>query len=149
MQSWLGKRLMGYTMRELNAGNPKPTLRLEARDVEFTFPGDSSWSGVFRGKSELKVWLERFCRIGLQIFADEVIVKGFPWKTTICVRGSDHLDAPDGERVYENRYVIWGQLRWGRLKRYEVYEDTQRSAALDAWLQSTGHEAAAVAGTAR
>ena len=46
----------------------------------------------------------------------------------------DHLDAPDGSRVYENRFVIWGRMSWGRLREYEVYEDTQESAKLDAWL---------------
>jgi hypothetical protein len=53
---------------------------------------------------------------------------------TLCLRGHDHLDAPDGRRVYENRYVIWGRLAWGRLKEYEVYEDTQKAKALDAYL---------------
>jgi ketosteroid isomerase-like protein len=135
MQSWLGKKLVRYTMRNLNAGNVKPTLRMDAKDVELTFPGDSSWSGVLKGKREIRAWLERFARVGLQIAADEVIVKGFPWRTTIAIRGTDHLDAPDGERVYENRYVIWGQLKWGRLKRYEVYEDTIKAGALDQWLE--------------
>jgi ketosteroid isomerase-like protein len=134
MQSWLGKKLLDYTTGRLNAGEVKPTLRMDARDVEFTFPGDSSWAGVFKGKRELRPWLERFARVGLQIFADEVVVKGFPWRTTICIRGHDLLEAPDGERVYENRYVIWGMLRWGRLKQYEVYEDTQKAKALDEWL---------------
>ena len=135
MQSWLGKKLVRYTMRNLNAGNVKPTLRMDARDVELTFPGDNSWSGVLKGKRELRAWLERFARVGLQIAADEVIVKGLPWRTTIAIRGTDHLDAPDGERVYENRYVIWGQLKWGRLTRYEVYEDTIKAGALDQWLE--------------
>jgi ketosteroid isomerase-like protein len=140
MQSWLGKKLLGYTMGGLNAGDVKPTLRMDANDVEFTFPGDSSWAGVFRGKPALKAWLERFARVGLQIAADEVIVQGFPWRTTLCIRGTDHLDAPNGERVYENRYVIWGHLKWGRLSDYEVYEDTQKATVLDAWLADHEHE---------
>jgi ketosteroid isomerase-like protein len=133
MQSWLAKKLVRYTMRELNAGNVKPTLWLDARDVELSFPGESSFSGVIKGKREIRTWLERFVALGLQIFADEVVVGGWPWRTTICIRGTDQLDA-DGERVYANRYVIWGQLRWGRLKRYEVYEDTVAPVALDRWL---------------
>ena len=100
---------------------------MDARDVELTFPGDSSWSGVFRGKKQFRAWLERFTRIGLQIAPDEVIVKGFPWRTTICVRGTDHLDTPAGERVYENRYVIWGHLRWGRLQATTRSTRTPRS----------------------
>jgi ketosteroid isomerase-like protein len=143
MQSWLAGKLVRYTMRRLNAGDIKPTLRLDARDVELTFPGDNSWSGVKRGKREVQQWLERFVRVGLQIFADEVIVKGLPWRTTIVIRGHDQCDGPDGERVYENRYVIFGHLRWGRLKRYEVYEDTQKAKAFDQWLERSERPAIA------
>ena len=117
MQSWLAKQMLRYNMNRLNAGDPKPTLRLDAEDVEFVFPGDSSWSGHFRGKRELRPWLERFCEVGLQIFADEVVVKGWPWNATACVRGHDHLRSASGELVYENRYVIWAHMRWGRLSR--------------------------------
>jgi hypothetical protein len=49
----------------------------------------------------------------------------------VCIRGHDHLRSPDGELVYENRYVIWGRMAWGKLIDYEVYEDTQKSKALD------------------
>ncbi|MHB8658307.1 MAG: hypothetical protein ACYC91_10205 [Solirubrobacteraceae bacterium] len=34
--------------------------------------------------------------------------------------------------------MIWGELRWGRMRRYEVYEDTQKAAALDVWLAEHG-----------
>ena len=78
--------------------------------------------------------LSRFVDAGLQIFPDEVVVKGLPWKTTLCVRGTVHLKTPAGETVYENRYVIWGRMSWGLVKEYEVYEDTQKSAALDEYL---------------
>ncbi len=143
MLSWLAKQIIAYNMRRLNAGDPEPTLRLDAEDVRFSFPGDSSWAGEYHGKRELRPWLQRFVRVGLQIFADEVLVKGFPWKMTVCVRGHDFLRSPEGELVYENRYVIWGRLVWGRLKRYEVYEDTQKAAALDQWLAA--HERPALA----
>ncbi len=143
MLSRVGAKLVRHNMGQLNAGNVKPTLRIEARDVQLTFPGDSSWSGTFRGKRELRTWLERFARVGLQIFADEVVVQGFPWNQTVCVRGRDHLDSPTGERVYENRYVIWGRMSWGLLREYEVYEDTQKAKDFDDWLAE--HERPAVA----
>jgi ketosteroid isomerase-like protein len=142
MQSWLGKKLVDHQLQALRDGNPKPTLRMDARSVEMRFPGESSWAGLIRGKKAHKAWLERFCATGLQIFADEVIVKGLPWRSTICIRGTDHLDSADGERVYENRYVIWGHMRWGRLKRYEVYEDTLQTEVLDRWMKQTNHPAA-------
>jgi hypothetical protein len=138
MLSWLGKRLIARNMRKLREGDPGPTLRLDAEDIRFTFPGDSSWATEIEGKESLEEWLRRFVEVGLQIYPDEVILKGFPWKQTVCVRGRDYLDAPSGERVYENRYVIWGRLSWGLLREYEVYEDTQRTVALDEYLGSIG-----------
>lgn len=90
--------------------------------------------GDRHGKAELARWLARFADSGIQIYADEVIVKGPPWRQTLCVRGTDHLKSPSGELVYENRYVIWGRLRWGLLREYEVYADTQKAAALDEYL---------------
>jgi ketosteroid isomerase-like protein len=143
MLSWLAKQLVSHNMNRLNAGDPAPTLRLDAQDVRFSFPGDSSWSGQFHGKRELRPWLERFARVGLQIFADEVVVKGFPWNQTVCIRGHDHLDSPARERVYENRYVIWGRMAWGKLREYEVYEDTQKATALDRWLSDNERPALA------
>lgn len=134
MFSWLAEKLISHNMRRLNAGDIRATLRIEADDVTLHFPGTSSWSGDHRGKPEVRAWLERFAREGFQIFPDEVIVKGLPWSQTICVRGHIYLRGAGGETAYENRYVIWGRLVWGRLREYEVYEDTQKAAALDEYL---------------
>jgi len=126
--------LLGYAMRRLRGGDIRLLLALDAPDVTLTFPGDSSWAGVHRGKPAVRRWLERFAAIGLQIYPDEIVVKGFPWASTTCIRGQIHLRDASGAIVYRNRYVIWGRLVWGRLREYEVYEDTQASARLDAWL---------------
>jgi len=134
MQSWLAKKLLSYVMASTRRGDVRPTLFLEAPDAQLTFPGQSSWSGVFRGKDEVARWLRRFAAVGLQIYPDEVVAKGPPWRTTVCVRGRVHLEDSRGERVYENRYVIWGRMSWGRLNRYEVYEDTHKANELDRWL---------------
>ena len=77
-------------------------------------------------------------RVGIQIYADEVVLKGFPWNMTLCIRGYDDLRSPSGELVYENRYVIWGRMAWGRVKEYEVYEDTEKVARLDEYLAADG-----------
>jgi ketosteroid isomerase-like protein len=99
------------------------------------FPGDNSWSGLYRGKKELKAWLERFARVGIQIDPDEVVAVGPPWNTKVCIRGHDYVKSPQGETVYENRFVIWAKLRWGRIQEEETYEDTQKPKALDTWLE--------------
>jgi ketosteroid isomerase-like protein len=142
MLSWLGGKMIDRNMRAMRAGDPGPTLALDADDVRFTFPGDSSFAPGARNKRELEAWLRRFISLGLQIYPDEVILKGFPWHQTVCVRGHIHLDDADEGRVYENRYVIWGRISWGKLREYEVYEDTVASKNLDAWLQRTGKEGA-------
>jgi ketosteroid isomerase-like protein len=144
MLSWLGKRLVDYQLARLSAGDLRLTLWMDAPDVQMTFPGDTSWAVQLHGKAEHERWLSRFIRAGIQISADEVIVKGFPWRMTLGVRGRDHLRSDAGELVYENRYVIWGHLRWFKLKRYEVYEDTQKTVVFDRWLVDNQHAAAAV-----
>jgi ketosteroid isomerase-like protein len=138
MLSWLAKKMIARNMERASAGDIGPTLRMDAEDVRFRFPGDSSWATELQGKEKLEQWLRRFADVGIQIHPDEVVLKGFPWRQTICVRGTDHLDSPEGERVYENRYVIWGHVRWGLLRDYEVYEDTQRSKNLDDYLARSG-----------
>jgi ketosteroid isomerase-like protein len=133
--SWLAKKLLSRVMARTRAGDIEPTLAFDHEDVKFTFPGDNSWGGTFHGKTEVRRWLERLAAIGLQTFPDEVVAVGWPWNTTICVRGTDYLRSPEGETVYENRFVIWAKLKWGRIKEYEVYEDTEKSKALDDWLE--------------
>jgi ketosteroid isomerase-like protein len=134
MLSWLARRVLTHNLARNNAGDFRATLRMEAPDVVFRFPGQNSWAGEFHGKDQVRRWLERFAAVGLQTEPDEVVATGWPWRSTICLRARDHLRGPDGELVYENRFVIWGHLRWGRLTDYEVYEDTEKSAALDGWL---------------
>jgi ketosteroid isomerase-like protein len=131
MLSWLARRVVERNMARLRAGDYRPTLRLDADDVRFRFPGDSSWAVELEGKEELERWLRRLVAVGIQTYLDELVLTGPPWRMTLCLRGHDHLDTPDGRRMYENRYVIWGRLVWGRLTEYEVYEDTQKAKALD------------------
>jgi ketosteroid isomerase-like protein len=134
MLSWLAGKMIARNMKAIRAGDTGPTVAMYAEDVEFAFPGRSSFAPGATGKAELERWLERFVAIGLQIHPDEVVLKGFPWRQTICVRGHIHLDDPDDGRVYANRYVIWGRIAWGRMREYEVYEDTEETRRLDEWL---------------
>jgi ketosteroid isomerase-like protein len=138
MLSWLAGKMIARNMRSIRAGDAGPTLAMDADDIKFTFPGDSSFAPGAGDKRELEQWLDRFVSIGLQIYPDEVLLKGFPWRQTICVRGHIHLDDPEQGRVYDNRYVIWGHIAWGKLREYEVYEDTEETTRLDAYLARSG-----------
>jgi ketosteroid isomerase-like protein len=138
MLSWLAKKLLARNMARLRAGDYRPQLKMVAKDVRFRFPGSSSWATELQGKDDLERWLKRFVTVGLQIFPDEVVAKGPPWRTRLMVRGTIHLKTPAGETVFENRYVIWGRIAWGLMREYEVYEDTEKSTALDEYLVSIG-----------
>jgi ketosteroid isomerase-like protein len=143
MLSWLAGKMISRNMKAMREGDMGPTVALYADDVKFRFPGQNSFAPGASDKAGVEAWLERFVRLGLQIYPDEVGVTGFPWKQAIAVRGHIHLDDPEDGRVYENRYVIWGHLRWGKLYEYEAYEDTEASSRLDAWLERTGKESPA------
>lgn len=138
MLSWLAGKMIARNMRLIRAGDLGPTLAMDADDVKFSFPGESLFAPGASNKREHEQWLERFVRIGLQIHPDEVVLKGFPWRQTVCVRGHIHLDDAEDGRVYDNRYVLWGRIAWGKLRDYEVYEDTEKSRKLDEYLARTG-----------
>jgi ketosteroid isomerase-like protein len=138
MLSWLARKMIARQMESIRAGDAGPALKLDAEDVQFRFPGDSSFAPGANGKREHEQWLGRFTSIGLQIHPDQVVLKGFPWRQTICVRGHIHLDRPGDGRVYANRYVLWGRISWGKLREYEVYEDTEETRRLDEYLARSG-----------
>jgi ketosteroid isomerase-like protein len=130
-------RLLTRNMRALNAGDAGPTLRMEAEDIRFRFPGTSSWAADVRGRDQVATWLERMVAADVKHHCDEVMVSGPPWHMTVAMRGRDWADDAAGNRVYANRYVIWGTLAWGRLRDYEVYEDTEKTLEFDRYLQQT------------
>lgn len=134
MVRWIGMRLLERNMAELRRGNAAPTLRMDADDVRLHFPGQNRWAGDFVGKPAVSEWLAGFTQLGLQIYPDEVVLGLWPpWRMPMALRG--HITHHDGgQLVYDNRYVIFGHLRWGKLADYEVYEDTQKSAAFDRYL---------------
>jgi ketosteroid isomerase-like protein len=138
MLSWLAGKMIARNMESIRAGDVGPTLAMDADDVKFTFPGKSSFAPGANNKRELEQWLDRFVKLGLQIHPDEVVLKGFPWHQTICVRGHIHLDDSEEGRVYDNRYVIWGRIAWGKLREYEVYEDTEETQRLEEYLARAG-----------
>ena len=136
MYGWIVRSMMRRVLRRREEGDLAPLLSTLADDVHFVLPGDSSWAGDFRGKKELEPWLRRFAEVGLRVEVQKIDVTGWPWGTTVFLHFTDHLTDPDGKVVYENRGVIVGEVVWGKIKSYEVFEDTQKVAALDRYLDS-------------
>jgi ketosteroid isomerase-like protein len=137
------RALIRRSIRHLNAGNCEPLLGMYANDAELVFPGDNFLSRQFRspqegrsaspthrGKAELEAFLRRAVELGLQFHVEDIIVNGPPWKTRVCLR--DHHWIPEqGGDAYANRAAICVVVAWGKIKREEIYQDTERVAAYE------------------
>ena len=137
LRSWLARRMVTRSLAALNQGDVRPMLRMESPGVHFRFPGSSSWAIDAVGRDQVEGWLRRMTATGLQHQAEDVVAVGPPWRMTLILRGIDRCDAPGGVTVYDNRYVIWATAKWGRITDYEVYEDTEKLTAFDAYLAQT------------
>jgi ketosteroid isomerase-like protein len=131
MLARLAEFLIRRSYRAINAGDIEVTLRMLADDVCFVFPGTSSWSGEYRGKAEVSRFLRRVVAHGLTYVVHDVLFKGPPWNMLAVIVLSDHARDSAGRIAYSNRAVEYCHLRWGKLQRLEVFEDTERASAWD------------------
>ncbi len=139
------RALMRHSIKKLNSGDYSMMLKMASPDFALAFPGDSSWATMFRparagrkqhithqGIEEATAFAERFVNEGIQFEIEDILVNGGPWNTRIALRVHDFVAAADGsEDTYNNRAVLFLEIRWGRLIRWEDYEDTQRITAWD------------------
>jgi SnoaL-like domain len=134
----------------LNQGNYQPALGMYADGATLTFPGDNSWSRMFRapqpgrapypthrGRDEIEAFLRRYVGNHIQMEIEDILVNGPPWNTRVAVVVHDWIpDAakPDNHSpdVYANRAVLFVRTRWGKTVTHEDFEDTERAAAFDA-----------------
>ena len=144
------RALMRHSIKRLNQGDYSLMLRLAHRDFELAFPGDNSWATMFRaqqrsrhrhvthrGVDEATAFAERFVRERIQFVVEDIVINGPPWNTRIVVRAHNFIPATDGASdEYCNRAVLFLEVRWGRLIRWEDYEDSERVAA---WDKTHGH----------
>ena len=136
---------MRYSIKKLNQGDYRLMLKMAHPDFELAFPGRNSWATMFRpqetgrqrhathrGVAEASAFAERFVAEGIQFQIEDILVNGPPWNTRIAVRAHNFIAGPQGDGdAYNNRALLFLELRWGRLVRWEDYEDTERVAAWD------------------
>ncbi len=139
------RAMLRYSIRKLNQGDYSLMLKMAHPDFELTFPGQNSWATMFRpqntgrhrhathrGIAEATAFADRLIAEGLQFQIEDILVNGPPWNTRIALRVHDFIPEPQDEGdVYNNRAMLFLELRWGRLLRWEDYEDTERVAAWD------------------
>lgn len=137
------RALIRHGIARLNEGDPSFLLSLAHDDAALIFPGDNSWSTMFRpvdriadphvthrGRAECEAFAQRFVAEGLQYRIEDILVNGPPWNTRVAIRAVDSLPEGHPDR-YTNRLVSFLEIRWGKTRRWEVYEDTERTAAWD------------------
>jgi hypothetical protein len=136
--------MLRRNIRQLNAGNDKPVLKMFAKDAVLTFPGNNSFSTANRpvqpgraaspthqGIAEIESFIKRCVGIGLQFEPEDILVNGPPWNTRICVLDHHWAVDSDGVETYANRAALYFVVSWGKIKREEDYEDTEKVAAWD------------------
>ena len=143
---WMIKR----DIARLNAGDYRPVLTMYGNDTTLTFPGANRWAAMFRphargrravpthrGRAEIEAFLRRYTEQGIQMVVEDIIVNGPPWRARAAVRCHVWIPGDNGRDLYDNRAVMWVRTRWGRILEQEDFEDTERSAAYDAFLDAT------------
>jgi ketosteroid isomerase-like protein len=124
----------------LSDGDYAPLLAGFHDDAVLHFTeGPHRWSGTHRGRAEIERFLRDFVGAGIRGEIKALWIAGPPWALELVVRFDDHADAPDGERIYENRTLLWARTRWGKIvEQRDFYEDTARIADFDARLRDLG-----------
>jgi ketosteroid isomerase-like protein len=136
------RALLRHSINKLNSGDYSLMLKMAGPDFELAFPGENSWATMFRplqrgrhrhvthrGLDEAAAFADRFVDEGIQFQIEDILVNGPPWNTRIALRVHDFVPGDDeAADVYNNRAVLFLELRWGRLIRWEDYEDTERVA---------------------
>jgi len=139
------RAMLRRSIKQMNEGDVGALERLASPDFELAFPGDNSWSTMFRpvekgrarhathrGLDEARGFADRFATEGIQFVIEDILVNGPPWNTRVALRVHDFIPGTAGTDVYNNRAIAFLEIRWGRLIRWEDYEDTERVAAWDA-----------------
>ncbi len=126
MYRFIVERRVRQVFAQLSAGNYESSLAQFPPRIYHFFPGDHALGGVRRTREGMRRWFERLYAIfpGLHFEIRGVLVRGWPWRTTIAIEWTDRATLPDGSR-YENEGVHIMQMRWGRVVAFRPYLDTQ------------------------
>jgi ketosteroid isomerase-like protein len=93
---------------------------------------DREWRPTDARLAECQAFAERYVAEGIQFVIEDIMVAGPPWNTRVALCVHDYAPGTDGRDHYNNPAVVILKIRWGRLVRWEDFEDSERVAAWDA-----------------
>lgn len=112
--------------RRIGSGDYRAAVATAAPDLHFRFVGDTPVGADLQGPVAFEAWFAGlFARFpGLTMTLTDIVVAGWPWRTTAVVKLEIAAPLTDGS-AYRNQAVQWIRLRWGRMTFDEVLEDTK------------------------
>ena len=123
------ERRVRRTFDMLSAGDYASSVGEMPPSLYHVFPGEHALGGVRRTPEGMRRWFERLYTVfpDLRFEVKNVLVRGWPWDTTVAIEWIDRATPPDGvPYVNEGSHVM--RLRWGKLTYLHAYLDTQRVA---------------------
>ncbi|NJO79320.1 MAG: SnoaL-like domain-containing protein [Cyanobacteria bacterium RM1_2_2] len=123
----------------LNRGDYEAVLKGISPTITHEFSGSHALGGTRHSIEAMRQWFQRLYRLvpEMHFTIETVAVSGFPWNMTIAVEWTETAIPTDGSRYY-NSGVNLIQMRWGKVVRLHVYEDTQQVEAMFQRLAAQG-----------
>jgi ketosteroid isomerase-like protein len=126
------KQKIRRVFRELSRGDASHMVDGLARSFTYRFAGDSSLGGTRTTHASMLQWWQRVFRLlpGATFEPLVIVVEGTPWDTHVMthvrvraqIRGA--LGEPHSKQDYENEFMQWMHLRWGKITSVTTLEDT-------------------------
>lgn len=135
----IARRQYRRAWQAMNAHDYDAIIRQFASDFRMTFHGDTSLGGTRTTRAAMAAWFERLFRLlpDARFELRQMAVDGPPWNTRIAGLFTLTATTPLGE-PYQNVFVQFVRLRFGRISWYEIHEDSLRWSRLCARLGSNG-----------
>jgi ketosteroid isomerase-like protein len=115
--------------------------RLNRRDIDFVlamfapsfthrFVGENAMGGVRTSIASQRSWFERLFRLlpDIEFTVQDVLVAGWPWRTRVVALLTTKGTAAGVP--FRNEFAQTIELRWGRITRVNVVEDTEKMAQI-------------------
>ena len=122
------KQLLESIFAELAKGNGRPFVDAMADDFCWIIPGESTWSGAWRGKQAVR---ENLLRPLYERFADTYVNQALRFIAEdehVVVECRGKVTTKSG-KPYNNSYCFVFRLADGKLRELTEYMDTELAAA--------------------
>lgn len=121
------RRRVRRLWRRIGRGDYRAAVAIAAPDLDFRFVAEPPVGVRLRGPQEFESWFAELFRLfgDLRLTLTDLVVRGWPWNTTVVVRLDITATLATGER-YTNEAIQWVNLRWGRMVSDVVMEDTAK-----------------------